>query len=96
LLRTNEVTDELLRRRGDIDALNAQLLRLLEARGRLVESIAVFKGRHGIPIHDPDREDGMLAAVLDRATGPFSREQVARVFRCNFAVSRELAKGDER
>jgi 3-deoxy-7-phosphoheptulonate synthase/chorismate mutase len=80
----------------EIDGLNAQLLDLLEARGRLVEKIAELKKRHGIQVHDPDREGAMLAAVLARATSPFSREQIARVFQCILEVSRECAKRNER
>lgn len=96
MLRTKQDTDTLLRSRSEIDRLNTQLLDLLEARGRLVESIAALKRRHGIQIHDPDREGAMLAAMLARTSGPFSREQVARVFRCIFEVSRELASSDQR
>lgn len=90
-MRTEEDTETLQRCRSEIDALNALLLDLVEARGRLVETIADVKRRHGIRIHDPDREDSMLAAVLARASGPFSHDQIERVFRCVFEVSRELA-----
>jgi 3-deoxy-7-phosphoheptulonate synthase/chorismate mutase len=86
--------DQLLRWRAEINDLNARLLDLLEARGRLVESIAALKRHHRVEIHDPDRENAMLAAVLARTTGPFSNDQVARVFRCIFDVSRELASRD--
>lgn len=88
---TDEDTGALLRHRREIDEVNAQLLELLERRGRIVGRIAILKRRHGIQIHDPDREDAMLAAVLARATGPFSRAQITRVFRCIFEVSREHA-----
>jgi 3-deoxy-7-phosphoheptulonate synthase / chorismate mutase len=91
LLPTSPYSGTLARCRADIDNLNARLLELLEARGRIVETIAAAKRLHVVRIHDPQREDAMLEDLLARATGPYSPSQIERVFRCIFEVSRELA-----
>jgi 3-deoxy-7-phosphoheptulonate synthase / chorismate mutase len=87
---TDAATKTLLGCRAELDELNVRLLDLLEARGRVVETIAALKRQHGIEIYDPRRETAMLDHVLGRANGPFSPDQLERVFRRIFEVSREL------
>lgn len=82
----------LTRWREKIDALNLQLLSLLETRGHAVESIMALKQDLGIGSCDPNRERAMLAMIENHVTGPYSREQVGRVFLAIFEISRELGR----
>ena len=83
-------TAALVRWREKIDALNLQLLALLETRGRAVESIMALKQDLGVDSYDPNRERAMLAMIESHVTGPYSREQIGRVFPAIFEISREL------
>ena len=85
-----------MRWREKIDALNLQLLSLLETRGRAVESIMALKQELGVDSHDPKRERAMLAMVESRVTGPYSRKHVGRVFLAIFEISRELGRNFRR
>lgn len=80
----------LARWRARIDALNHELLALLEARGRAVESIMELKRNLEVGVHDPNREAAMLAEIARGVTGPYSGPQIERVFRAIFEISREL------
>jgi len=87
---TETDTAALARWRERIDALNHELLALLEARGRAVESIMELKRNLEVGVHDPNREAAMLAEITRDVTGPYSSSQIARVFRAIFEISREL------
>jgi 3-deoxy-7-phosphoheptulonate synthase/chorismate mutase len=83
--------DDLSRLRRGIDAVNLQLLRLLERRGELVLDIARIKQFRGIPLRDIRRELDMLESIATQSRSLFDRNEVATVFRAIFAVSRSLA-----
>jgi 3-deoxy-7-phosphoheptulonate synthase/chorismate mutase len=85
-----------MRWREKIDALNQQLLALLETRGRAVESIMALKQDLGVDSYDPNRERAMLAMLESHVTDPYSREQVGRVFLSIFEISRELGRNFRR
>ena len=87
---TEDRAAAIMRWREKIDALNQQLLALLETRGRAVESIMALKQDLGVDSYDPNREMAMLAMIASHVTSPYSREQVERVFLAIFEISREL------
>jgi 3-deoxy-7-phosphoheptulonate synthase / chorismate mutase len=84
--------DDLDRLRRGIDAVNLQLLRLLERRGDLVLEIARIKQRRRIALLDTRREVDMLANIAAQSRGLFDSHEIAAVFRAIFAVSRSLAQ----
>jgi 3-deoxy-7-phosphoheptulonate synthase/chorismate mutase len=73
--------------RSRVDALNLQLLDLIERRGRLVLEIAVVKQESDLPLRDLDREREMLDRVLGAARGLYSDEELRQLFRALFAAS---------
>lgn len=80
--------------RHEMDALNAQLVELLHARGRLCRAIGAWKARHGHAAADPAREDAMLAALLQETPADgYSRVQVEAILRAVFAASRARVAG---
>jgi 3-deoxy-7-phosphoheptulonate synthase/chorismate mutase len=93
---TETATAALTLWREKIDALNLQLLALLENRGRAVDSIMALKQDLGVDTYDPNRESAMLAMIESQVAGPYSREQVGRVFRTIFEISRELGRNTRR
>lgn len=93
---TESATAALTLWREKIDALNLQLLGLLETRGRAVESIMALKQELGTDSYDPNRESAMLAMIESQVAGPYTRDQVGRVFRTIFEISRELGRNFRR
>jgi 3-deoxy-7-phosphoheptulonate synthase/chorismate mutase len=76
--------------RGEIEAINFQLLDLLSRRGALVSEIQKVKTREGIPTFLPEREQQMLTELVQHNPGPFSNKTVARLFKEIFRVSVDL------
>jgi chorismate mutase / prephenate dehydratase len=67
------------RLRAQIDALDDQLVGLLQARARLAQRIGELKG--GAPAYRPEREAQVLRRVAAQAGAPLGAEPIARVFR---------------
>ncbi len=53
--------------RAEIDALDAELVRLLGRRLEVVERVIAIKGQHGIPALLPDRVEEVVAHVREEA-----------------------------
>lgn len=76
--------------RKRIDALNLQLLELLNERANCALAIAELKKKKMLPIYDPSREKQVFEAVLSGNKGPLSNEAVERIFACIIAEHRLL------
>src|SRR5882762_7025321 len=72
--------------RRQIDALDDQIVPLLNARALIVVQIGKLKQQSGVPIYAPDREKAVLEKVRKVNKGPLSN-------RCLEAVYRELMSG---
>lgn len=83
---------QVARLRTRMDRLNVRLLRLLESRARLVRTIMAAKRRLGIGPVDRGREDHMIRALLEESRGVLSPEDLERLFRCLFRISRGLGR----
>lgn len=75
-----------------MDALNAELKDLLQARAALVRRIARCKAARGLPAADPAREAAMLAVLLAEPGDGFDRDDLRAIFTAVFARSRALAE----
>ncbi len=76
--------------RAEIDALNEELLRVLQERASVVLEIARLKKVHGLDGYDPGREEEMLQRLTERALGAFGPAQVKEVFQTIFRVSLDI------
>jgi chorismate mutase/prephenate dehydratase len=74
--------------RRDIDAIDDELLRLINRRAALAQEIGELK--NGAPAYRPEREAEILRKVTDGNTGPLGSERVAAVFREVIAACRAL------
>lgn len=90
MMRTALAT-EIERLRARIDAVNGELLRLLERRAELTLAVARAKRERDIEFRDPERETLMLAAILAQSRGLYDRAEIEAVFERIFAVSRSFA-----
>jgi chorismate mutase/prephenate dehydratase len=73
------MSDEIERLRGEIDALDEELLARLNRRAALARRIGELK--RGAPAYRPERETEILRRVTGRNPGPLPSERVAAVFR---------------
>ena len=78
---------ELTELRSRIDAIDRELIGLLERRLDLCAGVAAYKAQNGLPILDPAREREKLAAARD-ACRPETAPHIAAVLESVMAQSR--------
>ena len=76
--------------RQRIDALNLQLVDLLNERAKCAVAIAEVKKKKMLPILDAEREQQVIGAVLSKNSGPLTDESIRRIFECIMAEHRRL------
>ena len=87
------MTDSIGDLRGRIDALDAQLLALINERAGLAQQIGKQKAAKGSEVYDPDRERSILDTIDELNKGPLDKGAVEEVFATIIAVCRELQMG---
>ena len=78
--------------RKEIDALDLQLLDLLNRRTRVVEGIGRAKESADLPIYEPKREEDVFRNVIDHNVGPLSADAVKSIFERIIDEMRTLQK----
>jgi chorismate mutase len=81
--------DELRRR---IDALDEQLVELLNARANCALAIGEMKQELGLEIYQPDRERDVLRHVRGANRGPLDSDAIARLFERIIDEARRLER----
>ncbi|MCL4250481.1 MAG: bifunctional 3-deoxy-7-phosphoheptulonate synthase/chorismate mutase [Anaerolineae bacterium] len=76
--------------RAQVDAINMQLLDLLNQRARVVSEIGKITQQLGTSFYDAQREAEMLTALEMANKGPFSNETIKALFREIFRASMAL------
>jgi chorismate mutase len=76
--------------RVEIDKIDGELLRLLNARARLAVSVGESKRVAGLSVCDREREREVISRARRENTGPLDDEAVARLFRAVIRESRRL------
>jgi chorismate mutase len=76
--------------RRQIDALDTELVRLLNQRADIACEIAGVKVASGLPAYDGKREDQVLARVAAKNTGPLDEQSITAIFRSIIAETRRL------
>lgn len=84
------MSDLLKQFRGKIDAIDAQVLKLVNERAKLAREIGHVK-EDGV-IYRPEREAQVLRRMQDDNEGPLSNEAVSSIFRAVMANCRALEK----
>jgi chorismate mutase-like protein len=81
--------------RQRIDALDGELLKLLNERTLIAREIGVIKNRESLPIYSPDREMKLLRSLIDRSEGPLRPEAIRAIYReimsAALAVEKDVA-----
>ena len=74
-------TPDLAALRVQIDALDQELLSLLNRRAHVAEQVGEVKRREGSPFFRPDRVAQVIAKIQGRNTGPLKDAHVASIWR---------------
>ncbi|HLA10154.1 MAG TPA: chorismate mutase [Pyrinomonadaceae bacterium] len=74
--------------RNEIDAIDMELLRLLNMRARLAVKVGTLKTAASLPLIDPEREAYVLRRVRDANSGPLHDCAVDSLFRHIIKASR--------
>lgn len=91
-MNPGEPTHDLMELRERIDALDSQLLALLNERARIALEIGSIKNRSGLPVYAPDREERLLRKLEERNTGPLRARSVRAIYREIMSASLALEK----
>jgi chorismate mutase/prephenate dehydratase len=67
--------------RKQIDRIDANIIKLLNARARIAMKLGRAKSAEGRDLYDPVREGQILAQARKKSRGPFPAEGVGSVFR---------------
>ncbi len=76
--------------RRQIDALDTELLRLLNQRAAIACQIAVIKVKSGLPAYDEKREKQVLHRIATQNTGPLDEQSVMAIFQGIIRETRRL------
>jgi chorismate mutase-like protein len=83
---------ELSEIREKIDAIDSQLLKLLNERAKLALEVGKIKSRDGLPIYAPDREMSLLRGLIERSDGPLSPTAIRAIYREIMSAALALEK----
>ena len=78
--RTDEFDSRIQPLRERVDAIDLQLLRLLNARAEVVADIYALKALHGVTRFDSTRTGAILERLAAASAGPLSDEDVRAIF----------------
>jgi chorismate mutase len=87
------VSDDLGRLREQIDALDREIVRLLDQRARLAIEVGRVKAASGLAVHDPERERDVLRRVHEAneaAGGPLPSDALVELYERIVALTRAV------
>ncbi|HEX4086557.1 MAG TPA: prephenate dehydratase [Chthoniobacteraceae bacterium] len=79
--------------RSRIDAIDSQLLELLNQRADLVHEVGVLKKRDNVAIYAPEREEQLLRSLVERNHGRLPASAIRAIYREIMSASFALEKG---
>lgn len=86
------MTSDIAHWRQRIDALEDQLVALLNERASFAAEIGKIKKAHGLPVLDATREKEILERVAAKTNGPLSAAAVQNIFRVIMSETRKLER----
>jgi len=89
---TDETSGTVRLAREAIDAIDVELVRLLNQRALHVRKIGEIKRRRGESIYQPEREEEIFTRVVAASNGPFEAPALRRVFERILDESRRLER----
>lgn len=84
--------DEMDKLRQQIDALDRQLVDLLNDRARLANKIGEVKKTLALPVYNPKRETEVMQNVMNHSKGPMEPAAIKRLFERIIDETRRLER----
>jgi 3-deoxy-7-phosphoheptulonate synthase/chorismate mutase len=81
--------------RDQLDALNLDILDLINKRAAIVQDIGEIKGKQSTRRFDPVRERDMLNHIIGQNNGPFKNATVEHIFKEIFKAGLEIQEDDQ-
>ena len=78
--------------RQKIDAIDANLVKLLNDRVAVAMQVAEFKKSHNMEVFAPEREEQVLAKVVEGSAGPLPQESLRAIYREIIGSSRSMER----
>jgi chorismate mutase-like protein len=78
--------------REKIDAIDSELIRLLNERSVVAKEIGSVKNREGLPIYSPEREERVLRSLVEKSQGPLSSDAIRAIYREIMSAALALEK----
>jgi chorismate mutase / prephenate dehydratase len=72
--------EELTRLREKIDAIDGQLIGLLNDRARLAQEIGRIKERDGRPVYVPERAEHLVSRLASQSKGPLGEQAIRAIY----------------
>jgi len=66
--------------RERVDAVDRELVRILNERARIVQELSAYKLEAGVPLFDPKREEAVLRRIADLNEGPIYDSSMRDIF----------------
>ncbi len=76
--------------RAEIDAIDNELLQLMNRRAQLAVLVGALKRGAGLPLYDQEREAEVLKRACRANSGPLDAEAVTKLFRRIIRESRRV------
>jgi chorismate mutase/prephenate dehydratase len=88
----DELNSRLKPLRDRIDAIDAQLIALLNQRAAVALEVGEVKKHFNAPVFRPEREQQVIARLQSMSEGPLAAEHISAIWREIMAASRSLEK----
>lgn len=82
--------------RKKIDAIDTEILSLLNRRAEISREIAMIKISAALPVADPRREDDILRGLVRENDGPLDDQAVIDIYRAILQESRRMQVDTQR
>ncbi|HLX01442.1 MAG TPA: prephenate dehydratase [Trinickia sp.] len=86
----DELNTKLKPLRDRIDAIDAQLIALLNQRAAIALEVGEVKKHYNAPVFRPEREQQVIARLQDMSAGPLAGDHISAIWREIMAASRAL------
>src|SRR5690554_7144363 len=89
---SSAIDPRLLRLRERIDAIDAQMLVLLNARGVCAQEVGEIKQESGAPVYRPEREAQIFDRLRSLSKGPLPGASIEAIYREIISACRALER----
>jgi len=90
MLVMSKKSDDLNQLREEINAVDTQLLELINQRAQIARRIGGVKAEHGLSVYDPAREGAVYERLVSLNPGPLSKGAIEDIFSSIIDACRQI------